>query len=334
MTFNVAIVGLGYWGPNLLRNFYEANSCRVKYGCDLREDILKKFSIRYPNVKFTTHYSEILNDEDLDIIAIATPVSTHFKLAQLALLHDKHVLIEKPMAQSVKECTKLMETAIKKKLILMVDHTFIFTGAVKNIKEIISNKELGDIYYFDSERINLGLLQNDVNVIWDLAPHDIAIMYYLLSGSRPIRLLATGTKHINSKLEEMAHITTYFDSGIVGHIHVSWLSPLKIRKILIGGSKKMIVYNDIEPSEKVKIYDKGISLHVNDVTPFKPAYRSGDVYIPRLDNAEALKVEIEHFLECIEKQEQPITDGVMGLNVVKVLEACDLSLSTGKEVTL
>ncbi len=280
------------------------------------------------------NYKDLINDKDIDVIAIATPVFTHYKMAKLALEHGKHVLIEKPMASSVEECEELIEVAEKKNLTLMVDHTFLFTGSVRKIKELIDNNELGKIYYFDSERINLGLIQNDINVIWDLAPHDISIMNYLFEGSKPLNVLATGTKHVYGSMEEMAHISVVFDSGVVGHLHVSWLSPVKIRKVLIGGSNKMVLYNDVEPSEKIKLYDKGVSIDNMEITPFKPAYRSGDVFIPQLDNDEALKVEVGHFMNCVKNNERPLIDGAVGLDVIKILEACDRSLKEGRVINL
>lgn len=328
----VGVIGLGYWGPNLLRNFCQTRSCQAKYGCDLDSNILQKFTFQYPLVTFTDNYEDLLQDPELEAIAIATPTSTHFDLAKLALEHGKHVLVAKPLAQLVEECRLLIKLAEKTKLVLAVDHTFLFSGAVRKIKELIQNHELGDIYYFDSERINLGLIQQDANVIWDLAPHDLSILNYILAERQPIKVFAVGSKHINSKVEEMAHITIWFDGGLVGHIHVSWLSPVKLRKTLIGGSEKMLIYNDLEPHEKVRIYDKGA--YLNEVTPFEPAYRSGDVYIPKLDTTEPLKKEIEHFINCIEGKEKPLVGGPAGLAVVEVLAACDRSLRKGKAVDL
>jgi predicted dehydrogenase len=329
---NVGIVGLGYWGPNLLRNFSLAKQCKVKYGCDLSDALLKKFSQQYHFVKFVNDYQILLDDKELDAVLIATPVSTHFPLAKLALEHGKHVLVEKPMATNTKECNQLIELAKKNNRTLLVDHTFLYTGAVRKIKELINKNELGKLTYFDSERINLGLIQSDSNVIWDLAPHDIAIMNYLFEGHIPESVFAIGTRHVNNKFEEMAHVTVKYSSGLVGHLHVSWLSPVKIRKILVGGDKKMILYNDIEPSEKIRIYDKGV--YCDEITSFKPAYRSGDVLIPTLDNSEALLVEANHFVQCVLGKEKPISDGKSGLEVVRILEACDESLKTGRIVKL
>lgn len=331
---NIAIVGLGYWGPNLLRNFSQVPECKIIYCCDNNQKALDKFSSQYPNIIFTDDYNSVLSDKKVDAVAIATPVSTHFELAKKALSAGKHVFLEKPMAASVEECEELIKISDKQGLVLMIDHTFLFTSAVRKIKELVSGGELGDIHYFDSERINLGLLQKDINVIWDLAPHDISIIHYLFDGMRPISVMATGAAHINKKVEEIAHIHINFDSGATGIIHVSWLSPVKIRKILIGGSKKMVVYDDIEPSEKVKIYDKGISVNFDEETMQQPIYRSGDIYIPKLKEVEALRLEAEHFVNCILGEEKPLVDGRAGMEVVRILEACDKSLRDGRRVIL
>lgn len=330
----IAIVGLGYWGPNLLRNFSLVEGCFIKYGCDLDRKILERYSSTYPSVKFIKNYNDVLNDDGVDVVVIATPLKTHYSLAKKALSHGKHVLLEKPMAATSNECRELIKIAKRERLILMVDHTFIYTGAVKKIKEFIDAKKLGDIYYFDSERMNLGLIRPDSNVIWDLAPHDIAIMNYLFEGLKPISVFATGTTHINDKFEEMAHIMIKFNNGAVGHVHISWISPLKIRRILIGGSKKMIVYDDVEPSDKIKIYDKGVSFDLKNITPFNPLYRSGDVFTPKIDSSEALAIEAEHFISCVRGKESPQVSGEDGLRIVEILEACDKSLATKKEILL
>jgi len=330
----LAVIGLGYWGPNLIRNINELENAEIKYGCDLRFDLIKKYSLAYPNITFISDYNRVLKDKNIDAVCIATPLSTHYKLAKLALNAGKHVLLEKPMVSSVEKGEELIKLARKKNAILMVDYTFLFTGAVSKIKALIDNNELGKIYYFDSERINLGLIRQDNNVIWDLAAHDLSIILYLFDKNKPLSVFATATKHLNEKVEEMAHITLELEGGIVAHIHVSWLSPVKIRKILIGGSKKMIVYNDIEPSEKVKVYNKGIDISREKVTPFNPAYRSGDIYIPKLDNTEALKLAAEHFVKCIQKKKKSLMDGDKVLMVVKLLESCDKSIAKGKKIKL
>lgn len=336
-NINIGVVGAGYWGPNLVRNFSLVENCTVKYVCDLDENKLKKIKKNFPNITVTTKYEDLLNDPSVEAVVIATPVFTHHKLSSLALQNKKHVLLEKPMASSVKECDDLINLAKVNGALLMIDHTFLYTGAVRKIKDLVDKKELGDLYYFDSERINLGLIQPDVNVVWDLAPHDISIMNYIFAGVRPISVFAIGTKHIGGKdgTQEMAHITVKFDLGIVGHIHVSWLSPVKIRKILIGGSKKMVIYNDIDPSEKVKIYDKGVLVSNTPASPMKPIYRSGDILIPKLDEEEALLKEAKHFIACVGGDEKPLTDGQSGLGVVRILEATNESLkNNGKEVLI
>lgn len=331
---NIGIIGAGYWGPNLIRNFSSLKNCHVKYACDLDLDRLAPIERQYPGIKTTTQSQDLFEDTDLDAVVIATPVFTHFKLAQQALEAGKHVLLEKPMAVSVRECEFLCSLAGERELILMVDHTFLYTGAVRKIKELVQQGELGELYYFDSERINLGLIQPDVNVLWDLAPHDISIMNYIFAGIRPISVFAIGTRHVTKHAYEMAHLTVQFEKGIVGHIHASWLSPIKIRKILIGGSKKMIFYDDIHPSEKVKIYDKGVTIDFTQETSMTPVYRSGDVYIPQLETEEALLCEARHFLACIRGEEQPLTDASAGLAVVRILEAADASLNSGNAINL
>lgn len=331
---NIGIIGAGYWGPNLIRNFSSLENCRVKYVCDLDQARLAPLKRQYPDIATTAKSQDLFGDAALDAVVIATPVSTHFKLAEQALKAGKHVLLEKPLAATVRECELLLALAAERKLTLMVDHTFLYTGAVRKIKDLVQAGELGELYYFDSERINLGLIQRDVNVLWDLAPHDIAIMNYVFAGIKPVSVFAVGTKHVTKKVHEMAHLTVGFEQGIVGHIHASWLSPIKIRKILIGGSKKMVFYDDIHPSEKVKIYDKGVTVDFSQETSMAPVYRSGDVYIPRLEEAEALLREARHFLACIRGEEKPLTDGQSGLAVVRILEAADLSLSTGNAVKL
>ncbi|MBI4122976.1 MAG: Gfo/Idh/MocA family oxidoreductase [Parcubacteria group bacterium] len=328
----IGVVGLGYWGPNLLRNFSQLEGCEVAYGCDIKKDVFRKLAVQYPSTKFTVSYEDILQDDTVQAVAIATPLSTHYELAKTALERGKHVLLEKPMASSVVQCQELIDLAESKGLILMIDHTFVYTGAVKKIKELM--QELGDIYYFDSERINFGLIQHDASVLWDLAAHDFSILRFLFGDVRPKAVFAQGTRHLSSHGEEMAHVTLEMESGIVAHVHASWLSPLKIRKILIGGSRKMILYDDLEPSEKVKVYDKGISLNLQNITPFNPLYRVGDIVIPKLDTTEALSVETQHFIDCIRSGAEPQTPGREGLEVVRMLEACDQSMKEGKKVLL
>ncbi len=330
----VAVIGAGYWGPNLVRNFSAVENTCVKYVCDLSAERLGKIKKSFPFVEITQDYDLVLQDVEVDAVLIATPVSSHFPLAKKALESGKHVFVEKPMAQSVKQCSELVSMAEKKHLILGVDHTFLFTGSVQKMKELIHKNEIGHIFYFDSERINLGLIQTDVNVIWDLAPHDISIMNYLFDSAKPIAVFATGASYVSEKQIEMAHVTIYFDTGAVGHIHVSWLSPLKIRKILVGGNKKMLLYNDLEPSEKLKVYDKGVSIDYNELSPSKPLYRAGDVSIPKLNETEALFQEAKLFVEAIQGKSKFFVDGLAGLEVVKILEACDRSIAEERKIDL
>lgn len=330
----IGVIGAGYWGPNLIRNFYGNERCVVAWVCDLDRARLARIKKDYPSIACTPDVQDIFTSDAVDAVVVATPVGTHFELAKRALAAGKHVLIEKPLAASAVECEELIRAARERGLVLMVDHTFLYTGAVQKIKALIQEGALGELYYFDSERINLGLIQSDVNVLWDLAPHDISIMLYIFAGMRPVSVWADGSRHVSNTSCDVAHATIQFDTGVVGHIHVSWLAPLKIRKTLIGGSKKMIVYNDIEPSEKVKVYDKGASIDFSSETPMKPIYRSGDVYIPALANEEALQREVNHFIDCVTRGEKPLADGVAGLEVVKILEACDKSLRQGQRIIL
>lgn len=330
----IGIVGLGYWGPNLLRNFSRLPDCNVKYGCDLDQAVCDRYTREYQRTTFTTSFDLLLEDKEIDAVVIATPISTHYMLAKKALEAGKHVLIEKPMASSSQEAEDLASIAKKKKLLCMVDHTFIYTGAVSKIKEIVSSGQLGTAYYFDSERINLGLIQEHHNVIWDLAPHDISILLHVFSGVKPVSVMATGACFVNGKNEEIANISINFDSCLVGNITVSWLSPVKIRKVIIGGSEKMIVYDDIDPSEKVRIYDKGVSFNADEVTPFNPLYRSGDLFIPKLDTTEPLEKEAIHFLRCVRGEESPLVSAEDGAMVVRILEACDRSLKEKREISI
>jgi len=330
---NVAVVGLGYWGPNLVRNFLKIPDVRVVAVCDLFEKNLNKISTTFPLIKATKNYKYIINDKTIDLIAIATPLKTHFLLAKNALLANKHVFIEKPMTETSKQGEELIRIAENNKKLIMVGHTFVYTEAVRKIKQIIGKRKLGKIYYYDSTRINLGLIQPDTNVIWDLAVHDLSILNYIFP-AKPVSLLAFGSSYINKQHAELAHLIIKFQNNISAHIHVSWLSPLKIRKILIGGSKKMIVYDDIEPSEKIRVYDKNVTIHPSKITPFSPAYRNGDVVIPHLEQNEALYNQLYHLIDCIRNRRQSLTDGKEGLKIVKLLEACDVSLKSNSEVIL
>jgi predicted dehydrogenase len=332
----VGVIGYGYWGPNLVRNFMEAQGATVAAVCDLSEGRLAPLGTRYPTVRVTTDYRELLADAHTDAILIATPVASHFELAMAALRAGKHVLVEKPLAANSEQALRLVEEAERRGLVLMVDHTFIYTGAVRKIRELIAGGALGEIYYYDSVRINLGLFQHDVNVVWDLAVHDLSIMDYVLP-ARPVAVSATGISHLPGQPENVAYITLFFAGSLIAHVHVNWLSPVKVRRTLIGGSEKMIVYDDLEPSEKLKVYDKGVTVgqHPEDVYELLVSYRSGDMWAPRFDTTEALRTEAHHFVECVERGARPETDGLEGLRIVRIMEAAEQSLrARGKLVEL
>lgn len=331
---NIGIVGLGYWGPNLVRNFSELDNCYVAMACDSDERKLKSIKRRYPSIEVTTRYDDLAGSKEIDAIAIATPVVSHYDLAKRALEEGKHVLVEKPLSANVKEAEELINVAHSHGKILMVDHTFLYTGSVRKAEELISRGDIGELYYFDSVRINLGLFRPDVNVIWDLAPHDLSIAQFLIK-EKPVSVAVLGRDFNNNKIACIAYMTLRYKSGIIAHIHVSWLSPVKIRRIIIGGSKKMIIYDDVEPTEKIKIYDSGIEFDYDKENPLQPTYRLGDINLPRLNQREALLVEADHFVDCILKGKKPLTDGAFGLDIVKVLEAGDTSLREGgREVML
>lgn len=333
----VAVVGYGYWGPNLVRNFVDHPQARVKYVCDVQPDIRAKAAGRYPAVRVVDTLRPILEDPDVAAMVIATPVSSHERLVRECLDRGKHVLVEKPLALRASEAERLVALAAAANRVLMVDHTFVYTAAVRKIKELLTAGELGDILYFDSIRVNLGLLQHDINVIMDLAPHDLSILDYLFDGQMPQRVTATGTCHLGNGLENVAFITMEYASGMVVHLNVNWLSPVKVRQILIGGSKRMVVYDDIEPTEKVKVYDRGVTLtpgNPTDVHRVRVAYRVGDIWSPHLDQREALSVLVDHFLASIQEQSAPITDGRSGVRVVRILEAIQQSVQDhGRHVT-
>ncbi|MGA2622488.1 MAG: Gfo/Idh/MocA family oxidoreductase [Bacteroidota bacterium] len=326
----VAIVGFGYWGPNLVRNFAATEGVTDVHCFELNPVRRKLIARRFPAVKIHDSFEDVIAS-DVDAVVLATPVSTHFALGKRALEHDKHLLIEKPMAASVAECEELVNLAAKRKLTLMVDHTFVFTGAVRKIEEIVRKDLVGDVYYFDSVRVNLGLFQHDVNVLWDLAPHDLAIMDFILR-RKPTAVSAVGVHHING-IEDVVYVAVHFDSQLIAHFHVNWLAPVKIRRILIGGSKQMVVYDDMEPSEKVRVYDKGVEVDTQEgIYSTLVQYRTGDMYAPKLDSTEALSLMADEFVKAIEMKRPPITDGEVGLSVVRVLEAADFSLKNGGKV--
>jgi predicted dehydrogenase len=340
----IAIIGYGYWGPNIVRNFFTARGIEVVSICDsspgAREKVSNAYSCTYeksavpPVIRLVSDYNEVVNAPDIDAVAVVTPVSTHYEIVRKALLNGKHVFVEKPFTSSVREAEELIEIADRKGLTLMVDHTFLFTGAVRKIKELIDGNVLGNIYYFDSTRVNLGLFQHDVNVIWDLAPHDLSIMDYVI-GEKPVAISTTGTAHLNGK-EDAAFITIYFENQIIAHFNVNWLSPVKIRNTLIGGDKQMLVWNDLETDEKIKVYNRGADLTTREsIHELLVSYRSGDVWIPKVDQIEALKMEADYFVDCIMNRKAPINDGAAGLRVVRILEAANTSLrQRGAPVTL
>ena len=323
----IGVIGYGYWGPNIVRNFNAIDGAKVISLCDLNENVLGKVSKLYPATTTSTDAMNILSSKDIDAVAIITPVYTHFELAKKALQNGKHVFVEKPFTSTVAQAEELVELADKKNLQIMVDHTFLFTGAVKKIKQLIDEKQLGKLYYYDSMRVNLGLFQHDVNVVWDLAPHDFAIMDYVVP-ERPIALSATGEVHYNG-FEDVAYVTVYCENNFIAHFNVNWLSPVKVRNTLIGGDKKMLVWNDLEADEKVKIYDKGVDIRTREsVYDLLVSYRSGDAWVPRIAQIEALKAEAEYFVDCVENNKTPINDGVSGLRVVKMLEATNTSIKS------
>lgn len=331
----VGLIGYGYWGPNLLRNFSVLDGVKIVSVCDNDKKALDRARKQYPALDFFTNYRDITDSPQIDAVVIVTPVSMHFELAKRALENGKHVFVEKPFTASVKQAEELIKLADKKKLKIMVDHTFLFTPAVRKIKEIVDDNLLGELYYYDSTRVNLGLFQHDVNVIWDLAPHDFSGMDYLIS-EKPSAIVATGGAHFHNSPENIAHITAYFNSNKIAHFNVNWLSPVKIRTTLIGGEKKMLVWNDLETDEKIKIYDKGVKMDSPEgVYKLLVEYRSGDMWAPRLEHTEALKSETEYFIDCIINDKIPINDGHAGLRIVKMLEAADRSLKgKGKFIKL
>ncbi len=328
----LAIIGCGYWGPNLIRNFHSLPNCSVDTICDLDVKRLKQLKALYPDVKILQDTEEVMKNSAIDAVVIATPVHTHFPLAKRALEHGKHVLIEKPMTTSSEEAKHLVELASKKKKILMVDHTFVYSPAVSKMKEMLTKKQLGRLCYFDSVRVNLGLFQQTTNVLWDLATHDLSIMDYLI-GKDPLSISATGASHIKKGTENIVYVTIRFQNGLIGHIHVNWLAPVKLRMTLLAGVKKMIVYNDMEPMEKIKVYDRGIEYlpDMQNTHLSKFLYRVGDMYSPRLDDVEALTGLAIHFLDCIEHNKKPITDGIAGLRIVRMLEYAEQSLRNHSE---
>jgi predicted dehydrogenase len=331
---NVGVIGYGYWGPNIVRNLHGGDATRVEAVCDMNPGALARVRKTYPGVKTCTDPAEILNSPTIDAVAVITPVWTHYDLAKKALLNGKHVFVEKPFTATSEQAEELIEIAARRKLTIMVDHTFLFTGAVKKIRELTETGVLGDLYYYDSLRINLGLFQHDVSVIWDLAPHDLAIMDHLIK-KEPEAIVATGEKHLNG-VEDVAYMTIYFPNSVIAHINVNWLSPVKIRTTLIGGQKKMVVWNDLVADEKIRVYDKGVQLKSGEgIHDVLVSYRTGDMWAPQIEQLEALRVEMDYFADCIMTQTTPFNDGHAGLRVVRMLEAAERSIQKrGELITL
>ncbi|HJU16607.1 MAG TPA: Gfo/Idh/MocA family oxidoreductase [Stellaceae bacterium] len=335
-TVGVAVIGYGYWGPNLVRNFAGTEGARVVAVGDLDPEKLALAKRRHPDIAVTTEFRDLLKDSRIDAVIIATPVNTHYELALAAIRAGKHVLIEKPLAQTSEQARKLIEEAERRNLVLLVDHTFLYTAAVRKMHELIDDGVLGDIYYYNSVRASLGLFQNDINVIWDLAVHDISIVQYIFA-ENPVAVSATAARHVPCSPENMAHITLFFRSSCIAQIGVNWLSPVKVRQTFIGGSRKMIMYDDLEPTEKIKVYDKGITVNGSpeNAHQLRIGYRAGDMWAPHLPAKEALQTETEHFVDCVLRGASPISSGLTGLRVVEILEATSRSIAAqGKPVSL
>jgi len=325
------VIGYGYWAPNIVRNLGSLPGAHVTAVCDKSEHALRRAAQAYPGLVLSSDSAQVISSPLVDAIAVVTPVWTHYPLAKAALENGKHVFVEKPFTSTVAQASELIELAEKRNLRIMVDHTFLFTGAVKKIQQLIDNGTLGRLYYYDSTRVNLGLFQHDINVIWDLAPHDLSIMDFLIK-SRPEAVSATGEKHLNG-YEDIAFITVYFPDRLIAHMNVNWLSPVKIRTTLIGGEKKMLVWNDLESDEKLKVYDKGVDICTReDVYELLVSYRSGDMWAPQVEQAEALRIELQSFIDCIERNESIINDGMAGLQVVRMLEAASSSVARKGEL--
>src|SRR6184192_3758475 len=325
------VIGYGYWGPNVVRNLTSLEGSELMAVCDKSPAARRRMQKAHPGIAVATEASEILGSADVDAVAVVTPVWTHYELAKSALENGKHVFVEKPFTSNTAQAEELINLAEQKNLKIMVDYTFLFTGDVRKIKELVEEGALGKLYYYDSTRVNLGLFQHDINVIWDLAPHDLSIMDYLIKET-PEAIVATGQTHLNG-FEDVAFITIYFPNKVIAHINVNWLSPVKVRTTLIGGEKKMLVWNDLEADEKIKVYDKGIECsNGSSGYDLRVSYRSGDMWAPKIEQTEALKLEMQHFLDCIDNGQTPISDGHSGLRVVRMLEAAQKSVSNRGEL--
>lgn len=334
-NISIGVIGYGYWGPNIVRNFFNVSNCTVKKVADARPERLNQLHKIFPGIEGVASADDILQDPSIDAVVIVTPVFTHFELAKRALLLGKHVLVEKPMTASVAEANELINLAEQKGCTLMVDHTFLYTGAVSKIKELIDDKSIGTPRYFDSTRINLGLFQPDINVLWDLAAHDLSILAHLID-EEPVSVNATGISHTGNGIENIAYMTVNYASDFIAHFHCSWTSPVKIRQMLIGADKKMLLYNDLEITEKVKVYDTGYSLKTEeDRKQILVDYRTGDIFIPKLSSKEALFGVADDFVQSILNKRQPVANAELGRRVVQLLEASQTSISNnGKEVKL
>ena len=327
----IGVIGYGYWGPNLVRNFNAADEAQVTMVCDLNQHALKKTKKAYPHIEVTQNYIELIKNPKVDAVAIATPVFTHHELAKTALKEGKSVFIEKPLTYTVEEGEDLIGLAERKGLKIMVDHTFLYTSAVRKIKQLIEDNVMGDLYYFDSMRVNLGLFQHDVNVVWDLAPHDLSIMTYLMD-KQPEAVSATGADYMGKGMEYIAYLTFYYPNNVIAHINVNWLSPVKVRTTLIGGKKKMLVWNDLEPDEKIKIYDKGVQVRSKEGKySLLVDYRMGDMWAPKLEQTEALFLMAEQFVDYVKNGGRVVNDGAAGLYIVKLLIAASTSLNNRNE---
>src|SRR5690348_13037748 len=327
----VGVVGYGYWGPNIVRNLRGQDGSRVDMVCDKSPASVERVRRAYADVATTTEPMDVIKCPSLDAVAIITPVWTHYELAKAALENGKHVFVEKPFTSNSAQAEELIELAARKKLTIMVDHTFLFTGAVRKIRELTESGTLGDLYYYDSLRVNLGLFQHDVSVIWDLAPHDLSIMDHLIN-EEPEAVVAAGERHLNG-VEDVAFMTIYFPRNVIAHINVNWLSPVKIRTTLIGGQKKMLVWNDLVADEKIRVYDKGVNIASGEgIRNMLVSYRTGDMWAPQVEQLEALHVELGYFADCIVKSETPFNDGHAGLRVVQMLEAAEESIQKRGEL--
>jgi predicted dehydrogenase len=323
----IGVIGYGYWGPNVVRNFAELADAEVTVVSDDRPERLSEAQRRYPGIRVTTDALGLIADPAVDAVAIVTPVAFHFELASAALRAGKHVLVEKPIATTSDQASRLVDEAARRRLVLMVDHTFVYTGAVQKMRELVAGGELGDIHYYDSVRINLGLFQHDVDVLWDLAVHDLSIMDFVLA-PQPVAVSATGLAHVAGRPKNIAYMTMFFDGPMIAHVHASWLAPVKVRRTLLGGSRRMIVFDDLEASEKIKVYDRGISVDPSpeNVYQMLVGYRTGDMWAPKLALTEALQVEAAHFVDCVTRGARPQSDGESGLRVVRLLEAASASM--------